>query len=113
MLALLEIVGGNGIPHPLRPVLLLGFHAVDGVGHGSLSDGVLEDALLFLCVVETKGGFDVEALEGVDVQVGIAEHAPVGVTVIAVAVQTGHGVLAVGIAAHGTCVVSAGGVDGE
>ena len=86
MFAHLEIVGGNGIPHPFRPMFLLSFHTVDGVGYGALSNGILEDALLLLGIVETEGCLDIEVLERIDVQIGIAKHAPVGVAVVAVAV---------------------------
>ena len=104
------VVVSHEVPHPAGPVLLLGFDSVGGVGHVAFGDGIGEDALLLLGVVEAEGGADVEALEGVDVEVSITEQAPVGVAVVLVALQACQRVLAVGIAAHGAGKFAGGGV---
>ena len=101
------------VPHPACPVFLFGFDGVCGIGHVALSDGIGEEALLLLRVVETEGGAEIEALEWVEVHVGVAEEAPVGVTVVLVSLEAGYRVLAVGITAHGACELALGGVDGE
>ena len=113
VLADFQIVACHGVPHPFCPVLLLGLHAVDGVGHCAFGDGILEDALLLLCIVDAEGGAQVQILDGVYVDEGIAEHTPVDVAVVAVAVQACQGVLAVGVAAHGPGIFAAGGIDGQ
>ena len=113
VLTSLEAVAGHGVPHPLRPVLLLGLDSIGGVGHGAFGDRIGEDALLLLSVVETEGALDVEVLEGVDVDEGIAEHAPVCVAIVCIARKACQRVFAVGIAADGTCEAAIGSIDGQ
>ena len=91
-------------------MLLLGLYGIGGIGHCSFRNRIGEDALLFLGIVDTEGGLDVQILQGVDVEKHVAEGAPVTVTVVAVAVETGHRVLTVGIAAYRTGVLAIGGV---
>ena len=94
-------------------MLLLAFHGIGRVGHGTFRYGIGEDALLFLGIVDTKGGLDVEAFERVDVQESVTKHSPVGVTVVGVAFEAGEGVLAVGVAAYRTGELTVGGVNGD
>ena len=113
MQALLEGIGGNGVPHPLGPMLLLGLYGIGGIGHCSFRNRIGEDALLLLGIVDTEGGLDVEILQWVDVQKHIAEGAPVTVTVVAVAVETGHRILTIGIAAYRSGILPIRGIDGQ
>jgi hypothetical protein len=48
-------------------VFLFWFNSIGRVGHSAFGNGVGEDALLLLCIVETESALDVEVLEGVDV----------------------------------------------
>ena len=45
MFADFQIVGSDGIPHPFRPVFLLGFYGILIICHITFGDGVGEDAL--------------------------------------------------------------------
>ena len=109
----LQVIGGDGIPHPLGPVLLLGLHTIDGVGHGAFCNRIGEDALLFLCVVKSERRFDIEVLDRIDVDVCITEGAPIDITVVTVAIQTCHGILAVGVASHRPGIVAVDGAHGQ
>ena len=111
MLAHLKVVSGNGVPHPLRPMFLLRLHGIDGVRHSALGDRIGENALLLLCIIQTKSGTDVEILEGVDIDVGIAEHAPITVAIVGITLQSCHGVFAVRITTHRTCIVATDSTD--
>ena len=113
MLTNLQIVACHGVPHPFGPVFLLGFYTVCGGGYCAFGDGVLEDTLLFLGIVESEGGAYIQILDGVYVDEGIAEHTPVGVAVVAVTVQACQGVLTVGITAYRTGILATGGIDGQ
>ena len=113
VLALLEVVSGNEVPHPLRPVLLLGLHGILRTSHGTFRNRIGEDALLLLRVVQTEGSLDVQVLQGVDVDIGITEHTPVGVAVVLVTLQTSQRVLTVGVAAYRTGKLAGGGIDGQ
>lgn len=113
MFANLQVVGGNGVPHPLGPVLLLAFYGIDGVGDRTLCDRIGEDTLFLLTVVQTEGRTDMEVLQRIDVDIGIAKQAPVGVTVVGITVETCHWVLAVGITTYGTGIVTVDGADGQ
>ena len=53
MLANLQIVGCNGVPHPAHPVLLLALSGRLGTHHLTISYGVGEETLLLLAVVHT------------------------------------------------------------
>ena len=97
MAAHLEVIGGDGVPHPAHPVLLLAFRGVLGAEHLAVGDGIGEEPLLLLRVVQSKGRADVEALEQVNAQVGIAEHAPLGIAVVLAVLQDAQRILAFGI----------------
>src|SRR3712207_3565278 len=109
--ARLEVVGCHGVPHPFGPMFLLGFHAIGGIGHGAFGNRIGKDALLFLGIVKSEGGLYGEVPERIDLNVSATEHAPVGITVVGVALKTGHGILTVGITAHGTCIAARRGVE--
>ena len=102
MLACLEVIGSDGVPHPAGPVFLLGLNGIGRIGNRSFCDRIGEDTLLFLRVVKTEGGLHIEVFEEVHAQVCITEHTPIGVAVVFVTFQTGHRILSVGIAAHRT-----------
>ena len=113
MLSQLEVIGSYGVPHPFGPVLLLSLYGVGLIGHVALGYGVGEDALLLLRIVETEGRTQVEALEEVQVYIGIAKGAPVSIAVVFVTLKHSHGVIAVGVATHRTSIAAIGGVDGQ
>ena len=111
MLAYLEIVGGDGIPHPTHPMLLLCLHPIGGGSDIALGDRIGEDTLFLLRIVQTCRGADMQILVRLNIQKGVAEKAPIGVAIVLVAVKTGNGVLTVGVAADRACVVARGGID--
>ena len=84
MLATLQIIGGNSIPHPLCPMLLLRFYSIGGIGNSTLCDRIDESALFLLRVVKTEGGLNIQVLYRVDIYVSITKHTPEGVTVVLV-----------------------------
>ena len=92
-------------------MLLLCFYGIGLGGYGSFRNRVSEDTLFLLGIVDTKRCLDIQSLHGIDVQVSIAEQSPVGITVVLVAGKAGKGVLTVGITSHGTCELTAGGID--
>src|SRR3712207_7121771 len=94
-------------------MFLLGFHAVGGIGHGAFGDRIGKNTLLFLRVVKSEGGLYGEVLKRIDLNIGATKHSPVGITVVAIALKTGHGVLTVGITAYRTCVVARRSVNGK
>ncbi len=106
-----DVVAGHKVPHPAGPVLLLRLHGVGGVGHSAFGHRIGENALLLLRVVEAECGLDVESLEGVDIDICVAEESPVFVAVVFVAFETGQRVLAVGVAADRPGELAGGGVD--
>ena len=106
VLADFQVIGSNGIPHPFRPVLLLGFHGILVICHVALGNGVSEDALRFLCIVQSECGTYIEPFEGIQVDVGVTEHAPVSIAVVRVTFQACHRVFTVGVTAHRTCIFS-------
>ena len=103
MLADLQVIGDDGIPHPFEPVLLLRLHSVLVVRHGAFRNRIGEDTLFLLGIVDTRSGADIQPLDGVDIDISVTEHAPVGIAVILVALQTGNGVLAVWVTAYWAC----------
>ena len=113
MFADFQIVGSDGIPHPFRPVFLLGFYGILIICHIAFGDGVGEDALWFLCIIQSEGGADIESFEGVEVDVGITKHTPVSIAIIRVTVQSRYRVLTVGISAYRTCIFSIDVVNGQ
>ena len=94
-------------------MLLLGLYGIGGIGHCSFRNRIGEDALLLLGIVDTEGGLDVQILKRVDVEEHVAEGTPVTVTVVAVAVETGHRVLTVGIAAYRSGILAIRSIDGQ
>ena len=78
-------------------MLLLGLDSVCGVGDIAVGDRVCEHALLLLGIVDTRCGTEVEVLGELQVEVDIAEEAPVGVTVVLVAVEHLDRILTVSI----------------
>lgn len=54
-----------------------------------------------------------EVLDGVDVDIGITEQAPVSIAVVGVTIQTGEWVLTVGVAAYRTGIVTVDGAYGQ
>ena len=110
MVAPLQIVCSDDVPHPLGPVLLFSLYGIGRVGNRSLGNRICEDALFFLSIVETECRLDVQVVYWVDVQEYVAERAPVGIAVVAVTLQASHRVLTVGIATHRTSKLSVGGV---
>ena len=82
MLADLQIIGSNGVPHPAHSVFLLAFDGRIGTHHLTVCDRVGEKALFLLRIVHTKGGANHEVLERSHTQVNIAEHTPLGVFII-------------------------------
>ena len=113
MLAHLEVIGGDQVPHPLGPVLLLSLHGIGRVGHRTLCNGIGEDTLLFLGIVKTEGGLDIKILDWVDVHIDISEGTPIGIAVVAVAIQSCDRILTVGIATYRTGVFAIGSIDRE
>ena len=94
VLADLQIIGDNSVPHPLQPMLLLGFNGVLVVGYHTLVDGVGEESLLLLRIVDTRRGADIQTFDGSDVYKYVTEYAPIDVAVILVALQNRQRVLA-------------------
>ena len=82
MLANLQIVSGNGIPHPAHGVLLLTLYGTVGTHHLTIRNGIGEEALLFLSVVHTERGTYHEILEWCDTEVYIAKHTPLCIFVV-------------------------------
>ena len=113
MLAHLQVIGGDQVPHPLGPVLLLSLHGIGRVGHRTLCYGIGEDTLLFLGIVKTEGSLDIEVLDRVDVHIDITEGTPVGITVVAVTIQSCYRILTVGIATYRTGIFAIGSIDRE
>ena len=93
MLADLQVIGDDGVPHPFEPVFLLVLNGVLVVGYHAFGDGVGEETLFLLRIVDTRRRADIQTLVGVDVDICISEHAPIGITVVLVALQDGHRVL--------------------
>ncbi len=94
-------------------MFLLGLYGIGIVGNIAFGNGVGEYPLLLLRVVEAESGAYVEAFEGVDVDICVAENSPVGVAVVFVALKASYGILAVGIAANRSGILAVGGVDGQ
>ena len=61
----LQVVGSHGVPHPFRPMLLLRFNGVGALSHVALGNGIGEETLHFLTVIQAERGAQVEVLEGV------------------------------------------------
>ena len=113
MLADLHVISGQGVPHPFEPVLLLGLHCIGGSSHGAFRNGISEDTLHFLGVVNAESGLEVQALQGVDIEVSVTEHSPVCIAVVLVPCKAGEGILAVCITAHRSCKFAAGCINGN
>ena len=92
-------------------MLLLGLHSVGRICHIAFSDRIGEDALLFLGIVHSKGGLEIEALERIEIQIYVAEGPPIGITVVGIALQPCHRIFPVGIASHRTCIFPVHSID--
>ena len=91
-------------------MLLLSLNRIGLVGNVAFGYRICEDALLLLRIVETEGRAEVESLEEVEVDVGIAKGTPVGVAVVSVALKHCNWVGAVGIATHRSGIATVCGV---
>ena len=92
-------------------MFLFCFYAVNRICNSAFGDGISENSLLFLSVVDTCGGFDIEVFNGADVEVNIAKSTPISITVVGVAFKTCERVFAVGIATNRTCKFAVCGVN--
>ena len=106
MLALLQVIGGNSIPHPLCPMLLLCLNSICRIGNGTLGNWIGKDTLLLLTIIETKGCLHIEVLERINIHISIAEHTPISIAVIAIAVETCQRVLTIRVTAHRTRIIA-------
>ena len=82
-----EVIGDDGVPHPFEPVLLFGLHGVLVVRNHAFRNGISEETLFLLGIVDTRGRADIESLDGVDIDEHVTEHTPVGIAVVLVALQ--------------------------
>ena len=103
MLAYLEVVCSDSVPHPSHPVLLNVLCSTFRALYLTVSNGVEETALLLLSVVQTEGRTYHEVLERSDADVSIAEGTPRGVLVVLVAVDDAQRILALEVRAEGLC----------
>ena len=101
-----QIVGSDGIPHPFRPVFLLGFYGILIICHITFGDRVGEDALWFLCIIQSEGRAYIESFEGIEVDVSITKHTPVSIAIIRVTIQSCHRVFAVRVSTYRTGIFS-------
>ena len=93
MLANLQIIGNNSVPHPLRPVLLLCLNGILIVGYYAFGDRIREETLLLLRIVETCRSTDIQTFDRVDIDEHVSEQTPIGVSVVFVALQNGKRIL--------------------
>ena len=102
MLAFLQVIGHNGIPHPFGPVLLLRLHGVLVIRHRALGNRIGEDTLAFLGIVDTCRGADMKTLHRVDIDEGVSEDTPVYIFIVFIAVEPCQRVFTVRITAYRT-----------
>ena len=93
MLANLQIIGNNSVPHPLRPVLLLCLNGILIVGYYAFGDRIREETLLLLRIVNTCRSTDIQTFDRVDIDEHVSEQTPIGVSVVFVALQNGERIL--------------------
>ena len=113
MAAYLQVVGGNGVPHPAHGVLLLALDGRVDAHHLTVGNGEGEEALLLLSIVHTDGSADHEVLERRDAQVDIAEGAPLSIFVLLSIVDHAQRVLALRIGTESLGVLAVLSIDGE
>ncbi len=108
-----DVIACHEVPHPASPVLLFCFYGVLVVCDVAFGDRVGEYALFFLRVVESERGANVEAFEGGEVDVSVAEQTPVVIAVVFVADEACERVFAVGVSSDRTCELAGCSVHGE
>ena len=113
MLANLQIVGGNGVPHPAHGMLLTHLSSGLSIGNLTIDNRVGEVALLLLAVVHAEGRAYHEALERLDADVGITEDTPEGVFIVLNSGEQAQRVLALCEGSHGLGILAILSIDGE
>ncbi len=105
------VIVRHEIPHPARPVFLLCLHSIDGIGHITLCHRISEYPLLFLRIIETESGADVEPLERSQIHINVTKQAPVFVTVVFVPDKPCQRVLPVRVTGNRASKIPCGGID--
>ena len=113
MQADLEVIRGNGVPHPAHPVLLLALGSSVRALHLTVGNGVGKEALLLLRIVDTQRRANHEVLERRDADVRITEHTPHGVLVVLVVSQQAQRVLTLRVGTQRLGILAVLGIDGE
>ena len=113
MLANLQIIGNDGVPHPFRPVLLLSLNGILIVGHHAFGDRIREETLLLLRIVDTCRGTDIQTFDRVDIDEHVSEQTPIGVSVVFVALQNRERILTLRETAgrRSLCQIAVGRID--
>ena len=109
----LQIIGGNGVPHPSHPVLLFTFNGTIGTHHLTIGNRIGEETLLFLCVIHTQSGANHKVLKWSNAQMHITKHTPLGILIVLCIGNHAQWILALRVGTKSLSILAVFCIDGE